>query len=910
MGWMLRLRNAFRPRFDAELEEELRHHIAMRAEDCHRSGMSQSDAALEARRMLGNTLQVRERMRDFDVAEWVDSLLKDLRYAARQMARSPGFTLVAVLSLALGIGANTGIFSLLNAVVLRTLPVRNPGELVILSDPDSSGVGIGSSSGERFLLTYSEYEQLRNRLQSFDGMFASESSVSRYDGRINGGSRQEMRARLVTGSYFEVLGVSPVVGRFLMPEDDRVVGQSPYAVLSYDFWQRRFGGSPSALGATIRLGNATLSVIGVAGPSFAGETVGEKPDVWAPMMMEPLMKPGTDWLHEDLSKSLDKVMWLHAFGRLKPGITLVRAQAEANVVFRNIIESGYGTFLSEQTRKNFLDQRLKLRPASKGASNVRGQLTQPLFILLAVVGLVLLIACANVANLLMARAAARSREMGVRVALGAGRGRLARQMLTESMLLAGLGAALGLFVGRGAIRLLLALSTGPRGGINLNAPFDLRVLGFTLGIATITALLFGLMPAVRATRVDVHSTLKEGSRAVTAPGARVSFAKALVAVQVGLSLMLLVASGLFLRTLQNLQSLQLGYAKDRIYQVRLDGLAAGYTEKTSVNLFDDLQQRLARIPGVAGVTYSENGLFQGTESADELSVEGFTAKRDEDKSSNFDVVGPAYFSTIGIPILYGREMGAQDVGRPVVVINQAFATRFFSGRNPIGRHITGQFGDSKWTWEVIGVAADARDHKLRGVVPPRYYRMIAGGGYIPTVVSFQLRTAAAPWSVANAVRRAIQERDDNLPIVNARTVSEFVDRWVTGERTIAELSAIFGAVALTLACIGLYGVLSFGVARRTSEIGIRMALGARRAAVVGMVLRETGWMVAAGIAGGVLVSGIAARLIRSQLFGVTPADPLTIAAAVALLLVVALFAALIPAHRASRVSPVTALRTE
>jgi predicted permease len=741
-------------------------------------------------------------------------------------------------------------------------------------------------------------------------MFASESSVSRFDGRINGSARQEIRARLVSGSFFEVLGVSPILGRFFMPEDDRVIGQAPYAVLSYDFWQRRFGGSPSVLGANIRLGNATLSVIGVAGPSFAGETVGEKPDLWAPMMMEPLMKPGTDWLHEDLAKDLDKVMWLHVIGRLKPGVTLAQAQAEANVVFRNIIENGYGTFLSEETRKGLLDQRLKLQLASKGASTVRGQITEPLFILLAVVGLVLLIACANVANLLMARAAARSREMGVRVALGAGRWRLARQMLTESVLLAALGAGLGLLVGRGAIRLLLALSGGPRGGMDLNAGFDFRVLGFTAGIAILTALMFGLMPAVRATRVDVHTTLKEGSRAATAPGARVSLAKALVAVQVGLSLILLVGSGLFLRTLQNLQSLHLGYAKDRIYQVRVDGQAGGYTEKTSVNLFDDLQKRLSQIPGVVGVSYSENGLFNGTESGDELSVEGFTPKRDEDKSSRFDVVGPGYFSTIGIPILLGREMGVQDVGRPVVVINQAFANRFFSGRNPLGRHITARFGDNKWTWEVVGVAANARDHKLRGDVPARYYRPIAGGGYIPTAVSFQLRTAGVPSSVSNAVRRAIQERDDNLPILNARTVTEFVDRWVTSERSIAELSAIFGAVALTLACIGLYGVLSFGVARRTSEIGIRMALGARRPAVVGMVLKETAWMVAAGIAGGVLVAAGAARLIRSQLFGVTPVDPLTICVAVGLLAAVALCAAFIPAHRASRVNPVTALRTE
>jgi predicted permease len=912
MRWLLRLRNALRPDLDRELDDELRHHLAMRVEERQCSGMDAGSAGLEARRLLGNPLQTRERMRDMDVSEWLDSALKDLRYAGRQMMRSPGFTIVAVLSLALGIGANTGIFSMLNTVLMKTLPVRDPGALVILSDPDSAGVAVGSNGGERNLLTYPEFAQLRERLDVFDGMFASESSMARYDGRINGGAREDVHARLVTGGFFQVLGVSPVLGRFFVPQDDRVPAQSPYAVLSYDFWQRRFARSPSVLGTNIRLGNATLTVIGVAGPGFSGENVGQQPDVWAPMMMQPLMKPGSDWLHEDMSKDLDKVMWLHVFGRLKPGATMAQAQAEADVAFKTILESGYGTVLSEQTRKDFLDQRLKLRAASQGASIVRKRITEPLLILLAVVGLVLLIACANVANLMMARAAARSREMGIRVALGAGRWRLVRQMLTESVLLALMGSAAGLIVAQGAIRLLLALSSTPGASVDLKTTFDLRVLGFTAAVAVLTALLFGLIPALRATKVDVNLALKEGSLSATAPNRRVSFARLLVAIQVGLSLILLVGSGLFLRTLRNLQSLELGYAKDRMYQIRVDATAAGYKENALVNLYDDLQQRLRLIPGVRGVSYSENGLFNGTESADRILVEGFTPKRKQDENSLFDVAGPAYFSTLGVPILLGREIALDDVAgaRRVVVINEAFAKTFFGDRSPIGRHITAQFGDNKWTWEVIGVAANARDHQLRGDVPPRYYRTAGGGGYLPSAVSFQIRTAGAPGGVATAVRRIIQEKDDNLPILNARTLSEFVDQRVTGERTIAELSAIFGAIALALASIGLYGVLSFGVARRTGEIGIRMALGAPRLAVIGMILRETGWMVAAGIVGGVLVAAGATRLIASQLFGVTPLDPATILAAVGVLIVVALLAGFLPAQRASRVNPVTALRNE
>ena len=680
MGWLSRTLNAFRPRLDGELEDELRHHLEMRAQDQERAGMDGEGARAEARRMLGNTLRIKEGMRDMDVSEWIDSAVKDVRYALRQMRRSPGFTAVAVLSLALGIGANTGIFTLLNAVLMKNLAVHDPGALVILSDPESQGVAVGSNGGDRNLLTYHEFEQLRGRIDAFNGMFASESGLSRYEARINGGPREDIHARDVTGEYFDVLGVTPFLGRFFRAEDDQVPGRAPYAVLSYDFWQQRFGGSPAVLGATIRLGSATLTVIGVAGPGFSGETVGQRPEVWAPMMMQPLMKPGTDWLHEDLSKNLDKVMWLHAFGRLKPGATLAQAQAQAGVLFKNIIESGYGTNLSAETRKEFLDQRLKLRPAAKGASAMREDIGEPLRILLAVVGLVLLIACANIANLLMARAAARSREMGVRVALGAGRRRLIRQLLTECLLIALMGSVMGLLVAQGVIRMLIAMSSFAGSTVTLDAGFDVPVLAFTGAVAILTALLFGVAPALRSTKMDVHLALKEGARATTAPGSRALLAKSLVAIQVALSLVLLAGSGLFLKTLRNLRAVDLGYSQNQIFQARIDAEAGGYSEKGFVQLFDDIRERLRQIPGVRGVSYSENGLFNGTESGDRVIVEGFTPKRKEDEGSRFDVVGPNYFSTLGVPIMLGREIQPADANRPVVVINQAFAKTFFEGR--------------------------------------------------------------------------------------------------------------------------------------------------------------------------------------------------------------------------------------
>ncbi|MBS1872471.1 MAG: ABC transporter permease [Acidobacteria bacterium] len=910
MGWWSKALNVFRPRLDREFDDELRCHLEMRAADRERAGSSPDDARAEAARLLGNASRIKEGMRDMDVAEWLDSTVKDVRYAVRQMRRSPGFTGIAVLSLALGIGANTGIFTLLDVVMVRSLPVRDPGALVMLSDPNSQGVAIGSSTGDRGLLSYHEFDELRGRIDAFEGMFASESAQSRYDGSINSGPRENIDAKLVTGEYFDVLGVAPAAGRFFNAGEDRGIGKAPYAVLSHAFWQRRFGGSPAAIGSTVRLGAALLTVVGVAGPDFSGETIGQRPDVWAPMTMQPLAKTGRDWLKEDLSKSPDKVMWLHVFGRLKPGATVAQAQSQADVLFRNIIENGYSRQLSAESRKEFLNQRLKLRPASKGASALRDSTGEALRVLLCVVGLVLLIACANIANLLMARASARSREMGVRVALGAGRRRLLRQLLTESLLIALLGGAAGLLVARAAIRLLMSTLSTPAGAVALDTPFDLRVLGFTALIAVATALLFGIAPALRATRTDVQSALKEGSRGSTGGGGRARFAKALVAFQVGLSMILLAGSGLFLKTLRNLNALDVGYSRDRVFQARVSPETGGYPEATFAARYDEIRDRLLRIPGVRGVTYSKNGLFNGTDSADRLIVEGFTPKREQDQNSRYDVVGADYFSTLGIPILRGREIGREDSARRVVVVNEAFAKTFFSGRDPLGRHITAQFGDDKWTFEVIGVSANVRDHRLRGDVPPRYYRTSQGSGYVPGAVSMQVVTAGPAAAVANAVRRTIQEFDDNLPVLNARPVGEFMDRMVSREKTVALLSAVFGAVALLLACIGLYGVLSFGVARRTSEIGIRMALGAAKGEVIRMVLADTGRMVALGLAGGVIAAAALTRTVSSMLFGVAPLDPGTLAAAAALLVAVAALAALAPAHRASRVDPVTALRAE
>ena len=912
MAWLARIWNTIRAeRLDGDVEEELRHHRELRARDLEKSGMPAAAARVEASVRLGNVTLQKERTREMDIATRVETVVKDLRYAFRQFAHNPVFSIVAVLSLALGIGANTAIFSVLNAALLRSLPVRNPEELVMLTNPDHSGVFIGSAGGERDVLTYAEFEKLRDRSTTLD-MCASESASNRWSVRIAGGSQEDARGRLVSEEYFSVLGVKPTIGRFFA-KTATAVGSDPYAVISYDYWQRRFAGKTDALGAPIRLYGAALTVIGVGPRGFHGETVGENPDIWAPMMMEPLVKPGRDWIHEDLTKSIDKVMWLHVFGRLKPGVSLAKAQAETNVLFKAIIEDGYPKTLAEHTRKDLLDQRVRVRDARTGAFGGRHEFSEQLLVLLITAGLVLLIACANVANLLLARATARYREVGIRLSIGAGKGRLIRQFLTESLLLSALGAAAGLLVAAGAVRILVLLLSDGSNKLQLAATFDWRVLAFTGGVTLLTGLLFGLAPALQGTRVDISESLKESGRNTAGAGKRMTFAKSMVAAQIALSLLLVVGAGLFLRTLWNLQSVELGYSKEKLLAVRIDALTAGYKDTQRSILHNEIADRLRALPGVRGVTYSENGLFGGTESGDTVDVEGFVHKNKEDTQAAFDQIGPGYFSNIGVPLLLGREIELRDSANSlrVCVINEAFAKRFFAGRNPIGKHVIDTYGDGRLVMEVVGVAKDIRDHHLRGNVQERFYVSAAqGDGPIPPSIYFEIRTIGDPTHALNAIRQTISRVDVNLPILNARAVGDLIDAQNAQPRMVARLCGIFGAIALLLAATGLYGVLSYNVARRTNEIGIRMALGAGHRSVIGMIFKETSVLIGAGMLAGIAAVFATTRLIASRLYGLTAMDPATIAIALGILGVVALIAGYVPAARAARVNPIAALRHE
>ncbi|MBZ5500504.1 MAG: ABC transporter permease [Acidobacteriia bacterium] len=841
-----------------------------------------------------------------------NSFFEDIRYTLRTLRLNPGFATVAVLSLTLGIGANTAIFSLVDAIMLRMLPVTDPERLVFLSDPASAGVASGAETGVRSLFTYQEFEHLRDHNQVFSGAFASESNPARINVRIAMGPVEEARGKLVSGAYFEVLGVRPALGRTFTAAEDSSPGADPVAVLSYDYWTRRFGSDRAILGTTIELNRNSFTIIGVAPPGFNGEIVGESPALYLPMMMEPQLKPGRFWLRDD-PKRAEKVMWLHIGGRLKPGIKPAQAQANIDVVFRQYLENQAGSVADPQRRREIADQKILVHSGATGASTLRAQFTQPLLVLMAIVGLVLLIACANVANLLLARATARQKEIGVRIALGASRGRLIRQLLTESTVLSGIGGTAGVLFAYWAARLLVRLASPPSNPIPLEVDPHARVLAFTVAVSVLTGVLFGLVPALRATRMDVNSTLKENARSVAGSGARLNTGKVLVIGQVAISLLLVLGAGLFVRTLRNLQTTELGYSRDSLLLVRIDGLSAGYDSTARAGLYQRVLEDLKTLPGVRGVTLSENGLFSGTESGDQVTVEGFRSDKEGDNASNFDQVGPNYFSTLGIPILVGREIGPQDTAtsNQVCVVNEAFARFYFGRGNPIGKHVRDEFPDTRVTFEIVGVTRDARDHRLRGNIPRRFYvPFFHPLGEIPPAVNYEIRTFADADSMLSVVRRKIQEIDGAVPILSARSLSELLDRTVIRERMIAQVSSFFGLLALLLASIGLYGVLAYSIERRTHEIGIRMALGAQQGRILGGVLRETMLLVVLGISLGVPAALACGRFVESSLVGLAVLDPVTLSISVLVIAVVAMLAGYLPARRAARVDPLIALRCE
>jgi predicted permease len=834
------------------------------------------------------------------------TFLQDIRYALRILRKNPAFTAVAVLTLALGIGANTAIFSLINAVLLKSLAVQDPQQLVIVSDPAmANSRSIGTPRTD--IYSYPLYRDLRDGNNVFSGMAASgqEHRVA-VEAPGSGVVTEDATVNLVSGSYFSVLGVSPFRGRSLVPEDDRAKSSNPVAVVSYEFWIRKLAENPAVIGQTVRLNKYPYVIIGIAAPGFFGDTVGEKQDFWVPVSMQPQMMPGRPWL-DDIHAS-----WLRVMARLKPGVSRSQAEANLDVLFQQWLQGPQGRSLDPGDQQGLKQQKISVVPGGGGFSGLRPEFSRPLLLLMAIVGLVLLIACVNVANLMLARANSRQREIAVRLAIGASPAHLIRQLLTESALLAFAGGLAGLLVAHWGTASLLKLSLSARAAEGLRVSPDWRVLAFTACVCLVTGLLFGLAPALRSAKLAVAPTLKENTAAQAGSG-RFPLGKILVASQVAVCLLVLFAAGLLVRSLKNLRDLDLGYSRDNILMARVDPVAAGYKPAQLIDYEREMSARLAALPGVRNVTASENGLFSGTESADQMKIEGYTPSRDKDRVAYWDQVGDNYFHALGIPILAGREFGPQDTptSLKVAIINESMAKFYFGHANPIGRKMWIDDQEHKdQPMEIVGVARDVRDHTLRGPVQRRFY--VPTGQALDAIyaINFEIQTAGKPQDLTEPVRKSFAALDANVPVSRIRTLDELVDSSISKDILVARLSTFFGLLALVLACVGLYGVMSYTVSRRTREIGVRMALGAQRTQVLGMVLNEGLKLVLIGIVVGIPVALLASRVFSSMLFGLSPADPLSMLTVIAVLGSIATLAGLIPARRATKVDPIVALRYE
>jgi predicted permease len=881
-----------------DIEEEMRSHIDLETETNLERGMKPYEARVAALRSFGNLGKFRDLAYEVRGGGMLETLWQDLRYALRMLVKNPGFTAVAVLTLALGIGANTALFTLMDAVMLKRLPVKQPEQLIELmtvfagGDPNTGGKAFNS-----FSLQALQY--LRQHNQSLSGLIGS--SNSRFYCVVEGAPPERVAGQYVTGDFFSVLGISTVIGLTIISDDDRFGAPNTIAVISDGYWVRRFGRDPAVLGKSIVVEKVPLTIVGVMPAEFFGVQVGSRVDLWAPLATEPLMR-------QQSFTSSAGYKWLQLVGRLKPGLSLNQARADLDILFRPaVIEPELALQTGPEAGHRGFDWGLKVEPASNGLSQLRQQFSKPLAVLMVIVGLVLLIACANLANLLLARAASRHREIAVRLALGAGRARLIRQLLTESLLLSLIGAAAGVLLAGGGTQYLLKLLASGRTTVLLDAQPDARVLIFTGLLSVLTALLFGLAPALRASRMDLIPALKEGGRGAEFGGSRQRLSRGMMVAQIALSLILLVGAGLFLRTLRNLHSINLGFERENVLLVALDPSHSGYTPQQIRGLFLELLEGLQAIPGVRSASLSWNPPLAGGGSSRTVSVEGRAPSPEASREIYLNWVAPRYFETLGIPLIAGRDFGSYDTqdSPRVVILNQTMARVFFGDATPIGHRIKVEDNDIR---EIVGVVGDSNYLEIRERITPTLY---VNTFQAPTPGDeFAIRTAGDPDAVIPAVRREIENQAKVVAIANVRTLASQVDAWIVQERLVALLSSCFGGLALFIAAVGLYGVLSFAVARRTREIGIRMALGAQPRDVTAMILKEILWLVCLGFALGIPLALVLGRFVGDLLYGLTPTDPLAIAVGALVMLLVALCAGWVPARRASQVEPLVALRCE
>jgi predicted permease len=825
------------------------------------------------------------------------------------LGKSPGSTALAVATLALGIGANTAIFSLVNAVMLATIPVRNPQQLAVLrwsaqAHPQNSG---SSSYGDcqwtkwtekvsgSCSFSYPMFKEIRQHAGVFSsvGAFAGPAQLD----LTGNGTASIARGEIVSGDYFQTLGVQAAAGRSIEPSDERP-GAEAVAVLSYAYWQGAFGGAPSAIGKSIKLNGVPFTIVGVADAAFTRLTPGHTQDMWLPLSQVVPLR-----LHWGGGPDKDSTWWLTVVGRLEPGIALGQAESRVSLLFRNEI-------IQEKRLKAEDHPQVTLTLAQKGLSGIRGDLEQPLYILMAAVGLVLLISCANVAGLLLSRAAARQKEIAVRLALGAGRGRVVRQLLTESVLLSFAGAGLGVLLAYWGASALAAFASANRySNFQISAAPDARVLVFTAAAAALTGILFGLAPAFRGTRVNLAPTLKEnsGSMSGTSFGGerRFGLGSGLVVGQVALSLIVLAGAGLVVRSLGNLKAIDPGFDTRNVLQFAVNPTLTGYYKSDQVApLYRELQRRLSGLPGVISVSYSSDTLLDGGLWTEDVKIEGRTDKSTVE--TQVLGVGPEFFSTMKIPVMTGRMLNSEDAEskRDVAVVNRAFIKKFLENREPLGLHFGGEDPQNP-QYEIVGVVGDTKYAGLRDELAPTAYIPLKDGD-----AHFALRTAINTQALLPAARKVVSDLDNNLPLFDVRTQTERIERLLFNERLLARLASLFGLLALVLASIGLYGLLSYEVARRTREIGIRAALGAQNRDVLRLVGRQGLLLMALGIGFGIVAAMGVTRSLGSLLYGVQPSDPITFFGVSALLTIVGLAACYIPARRATRVDPMVALRYE
>ena len=888
---------------DAQVDEELRFHVESYAEDLTRGGMPREEAMRRAKSEVGSVAAVRENARQAWGTRWLDELRGDLRYALRMMAKSPGFAAVAVGSLALGIGANTAIFTITRQVLLDKLNVYKPEELRLFAWTGGKNrvpVRIWGHWKEAnhtcTSFSYPVYQQLRRQSGVFEDVFAFKVIPQVTVTVVN--KPEPVTAELVSGNYYSALGVNTLLGREIQDSDDGAPGSGTVAVISDGFWSRHFGRSPDVIGKTIQVNLTPMTIVGVNPPGFTGaSSVQVSPDVFLPFSMEPVAAPNGD-------KSLltaPEQWWVLVMGRIKPGVSDESARAAMDVLLSDAVRS------TMTVEKGQTVPRFAMQDGSRGEDLNGERYTKPVYVLMALAGVVLLLACANLANLLLARASSRRRELSVRLALGAKQGRILRQMLTESLLLSAAGGIAGLllgFCGRNAVPHLMS-STWERAAIHVR--FDWKIFGFTAAVSLFTGLLFGFMPALQAMHTQVNAGLKENPYSATQASGNLS-GRVLVALQIALSMLLLVGAGLFLRTLTNLNHNRPGFRPDHLVLFEIQAPGTRYPAPKDLVLYRQIEERLASAPGVRSVTLSKNPLIAGNVSNDDFVPDGLAPKPGGKTYVDDNVVGRDFFATMGIPILAGRSFDSSDTetSRLVAVVNEQLVKEYFPKINPIGR----TFVSNRKHIEIVGISGDTRYADLRDDPPATFYTLYRQQSKSEPSMTFEISSGMEEPALVPVLRDAVASVDKDLPLLDIRTQNAQIADRTRQERIFASLTSGFGLLALILACIGIYGVMAYSVSRRTHEIGIRMALGAEPERVLRMVLGEATWVVTLGMLAGVGGALALGRVIASLLYEIKAWDPATLAGSAVMLMVVALGASWIPARRAAGVDPMNALRHE